>query len=201
MKGVLFASLMGLFITSHAVAEQRLSTTRVKCPAAVGNRTTGEFLKRNQARCFVSVKAAEEAGFITYGVKVAETPAPNQCAKPVVMSSGAVSIEQFYTLVGGKIMARDGQFLGDFNRESTAQDSISNNFGPYGNNTSLTSLFNAASAYGSSSSALSAYNPAASTAPVVMLGGEIAAYITTNKLLKPRVHPDLLKVWFKLEDF
>ncbi len=95
----------------------------------------------------------------------------------------------------GYVAAGDGQLLGALVSDRYAQDSIFNEYGPYGSRHSPTSLFNHYSEYGSRYGRYSAMNPYASSPPQAFINGSFAAYVTSNIGLKPRVSVEELKSW------
>jgi hypothetical protein len=95
-------------------------------------------------------------------------------------------------LPGLLIIANDGQYLGVISTDRFASDSIMNEFGTYGSRFSAYSIMNRFGAYGSGFSPLSPFNDFAATPPVVVSGSGPVAYLTTNRLLVPRVDPHAL---------
>jgi hypothetical protein len=90
---------------------------------------------------------------------------------------------------GGLVYAQDGQFLGRITSITTASDSLGYEYGSYGSDYSITSIFNPYSKYGSENSSLSAFDPYASQPPAVFIGGQQVAYLTANTLKAPRIDP------------
>jgi len=93
------------------------------------------------------------------------------------------------------IQAYDGTFLGSLRPNRYDQDSIFNNYGPYGSRYSQTSIFNRYGQYGGRYSTLSPFNPHTTTPPQVFHGGQAIAYLTVNTMLKPRIDPDEIMDW------
>ena len=97
--------------------------------------------------------------------------------------------------IGSTIYADDDQFLGIINTNALDADSIANQFGTYGNPFSSLSIWNDFGSYGSSFSPLSPWNQFASTPPTIWNGDIFVAYLTTNTVLTPRIHPNDLAVF------
>ena len=91
---------------------------------------------------------------------------------------------------GSYLIAEDGQILGKLNSNKYDQDSIVNQYGPYGSKYSNTSIFNDYSPYGSRYGALSISNPYCTTPPKLFLGGKFVAYVSANQYLNPRISPE-----------
>lgn len=129
-------------------------------------------------------------------------PPPLVCPPPTISPSGLISIENMGSLAGAEIWSYDGKvFLGFYLQNKFDANSIANEFGSYGNTFSATSLFNEYGDYGSQFSSKSAYNNFTQTPPVIWQNNRLQAYVTTNKMLSPRVNPKLLKVWIKYDEY
>lgn len=90
---------------------------------------------------------------------------------------------------GASLFSQDGRFLGKITSNRFDQDSIGNQFGPYGSPYSATSIFNTFGAYGSQFSSTSPFNQSASTPPIIAVNGRPQWYFTTNLAMGPRVLP------------
>jgi hypothetical protein len=96
------------------------------------------------------------------------------------------------------IIANDGQFLGKLTSNEFDNDSLLNEFGPYGSEFSPTSVFNEFGNYGSEFSALSPFNEFSSTPPKIFVNGQLYGYLTENEFVKgKKVNPKGLKQWIK----
>jgi hypothetical protein len=95
------------------------------------------------------------------------------------------------------IIAQDGQFLGSIKPDTYDQDSIFNNYSPYGSSYSQFSIYNTYSKYGNIFSQYSPYNQFSQTPPEVYVNGKFVAYLTINQLKTPRLAPEELKEWAK----
>lgn len=93
------------------------------------------------------------------------------------------------------IQAADGAFLGSLRPNKYDQDSIFNQYGPYGSPYSQTSIFNRYGQYGGRFSNLSPFNPRAMTPPQVYHAGQAIAYLTVNARLRPRIDPNEIMDW------
>ena len=95
------------------------------------------------------------------------------------------------------IVAGDGTFLGKLNPNVYDNESIFNEYGPYGSRYSQTCIFNPYSPYGGQYSTLSPFNENAANPPKVFLNGEFAAFLTVNQYKTPRVDPNSIMEWAK----
>jgi len=93
---------------------------------------------------------------------------------------------------GAAIFSQDGKYLGKITSNRFDQDSIGNQFGPYGSQFSQTSIFNQFGAYGSDFSSTSAFNPFASTPPIIYINGRAQWFLTVNSIKTPRISPTQL---------
>jgi hypothetical protein len=100
-------------------------------------------------------------------------------------------------LEGSELLAADGTFLGRVSRNSLGNDSLTNEFGPYGNPYSASSIFNNFGQYGNSFSPHAPGNEFSRTPPRFVKGGRVIAYLTANQFIAPRVDPLAFKVWLK----
>lgn len=79
------------------------------------------------------------------------------------------------------LVGQDSQFLGKITDNSFDNDSILNEYGPYGSSYSATSIFNEYSPYGSPYGQYSINNPYCSTPPKLFLNGRFAGVVTKNQ--------------------
>ncbi len=103
--------------------------------------------------------------------------------------------DELSTVIGGVILAHDGQSLGVISRKRHTRTSIANSVGDYGSSVGRYSIFNSVGSYGSTVSALSPFNSITRTPPRILKGNRAVAYLTVNKSLSPRVHPAMLLAW------
>ena len=93
------------------------------------------------------------------------------------------------------IVADDGAFLGSLTPNTFDQNTIHNQYGPYGNRFSQLSIFNRFGNYGSQFAQLSPYNRFSQTPPRVFVGGTFKAFLTKNQMKTPRIDPDDIVQW------
>jgi hypothetical protein len=98
-------------------------------------------------------------------------------------------------LLGGRIIANDGRFLGIISRDRFESESIANQFGEYGSRFKPYSIFNETGEYGSEYSPLSPFNEFSNTPPKIYVNDEFRAYLTVNSLKRPRLDPAELSNW------
>lgn len=122
-------------------------------------------------------------------------PLPIPVPAPTTVFFGRIGIISFPLLEGGAIWAQNGQFLGNFSRNSFAPTSIGNFFGSYGSDFTPNSIFNDFGLYGSDFSVQSPWNQFAFNPPIIILDGVAVAYLTVNQFKTPRVDPNDLLVW------
>lgn len=91
---------------------------------------------------------------------------------------------------GSYLIAEDGQLLGKITDNSYANDSILNQYGPYGSRYSNTSIFNPYSPYGSEYGVYSVNNPYCSTPPKLYIGGRLIGRVSANRYIHDRIAPE-----------
>lgn len=92
----------------------------------------------------------------------------------------------------------DGKYLGELISDQTAPNSILNNIGDYGMESSNMSIWNKSGSYGDQTSDFSAFNESAKKPPQIMYKGSFVGYVSKNRDLgKMTVDPDLLKKWIE----
>jgi hypothetical protein len=94
------------------------------------------------------------------------------------------------TTSGAYLIAEDGQLLGKLNNDAYDQESILNQYGPFGSQYSNTSIFSKYSPYGSEYGALSIHNPYCTTPPKLYLSDQFFAYVSVNQYVNPRISPE-----------
>jgi hypothetical protein len=105
--------------------------------------------------------------------------------------------ESFDELDGADLVAADGKFLGRVNRNRFDQNSLTNQFGDYGNQFQPNTIFNQFGPYGSLFSMLSPFNKFTQTPPHFERNGRFIAYLTVNQFVRPRVDPQSFIAWLK----
>ena len=98
-------------------------------------------------------------------------------------------------LLDSQLRTPSGVFLGNVNRNPFDNDSLSNQYGPFGNRYGPESIFNQYSQYGSPYGSESPYNKFSTTPPIFVKGGESLGYLTVNQYLTPRLDPDEFIRW------
>lgn len=114
-----------------------------------------------------------------------------------LLAGRIIESESQARLISGEsfIEAGDGTFLGKINPNKFDSDSIFNQFSLYGNKFSQLSIFNKFSNYGNQFNQLSPYNQFSNNPPKIFVKGKHVAFLTLNKSISPRVHPDELLEW------
>ncbi|MBP9758983.1 hypothetical protein KBD45_04775 [Candidatus Dojkabacteria bacterium] len=87
-----------------------------------------------------------------------------------------------------RLYSNDGTFLGKVNTNRYDTDSICNKYG-YGSKYEKEGILNKYSDYGSKYNSESPFNEYSSTPPMIYDGGNLIAYLTTNKYKEPRIDP------------
>lgn len=109
-----------------------------------------------------------------------------------------------YSLAGGKLVLYGGkgheQYLGCLSCSKYELESITNNYGTYGNRYAANSIWNVYGLYGSKYSPYSWRNPYATQPPVILdEDGNIYGYFTVNKYYPNRVSMNWLEKTFGIE--
>lgn len=90
---------------------------------------------------------------------------------------------------GSYLIAQNGQLLGKITDNSYDNDSILNEYGPYGSSYSMTSIFNQYSDYGSKYGQNSINNPYCNQPPKLIIKGQLIGYITKNIYTQNAISP------------
>jgi hypothetical protein len=93
------------------------------------------------------------------------------------------------------LQATDGTYLGSLNPNNFDQNSIFNQFGPYGSQFSPTSIYNQFGPYGGQFSQMSPFNKFSNSGPIVFLNGNRIGTLTANPFTPNRIDPDTIKEW------
>lgn len=112
---------------------------------------------------------------------------------PASMTQSAFG--SFDQLEGASLLLKDGTFLGTVTRNVYDQNSIANQFGPYGSRYSPTSIWNEYGQYGGPYGAHSPFNQYSSGPPQLIKAGASFGYLTVNAHLSPRTDPNELLQW------
>lgn len=92
------------------------------------------------------------------------------------------------------LVADDSQFLGNINDNAYDADSLANSYGTFGSTYNPLSIWNRYGTYGGEYSALSPWSDYTSTPPFIVEEGVFVAYVTTNTMLSPSIHPNELAI-------
>lgn len=109
-----------------------------------------------------------------------------------------INAEEFEELVGGKLVAPDGAFLGLISADTSDSQSIINSWGQYGFSDSPTSIFNPAIPYGGKDGIFSPFNPSSPSPPSIYKDGKFYVYLTENINFRPRTSPRQLIVFLRM---
>ena len=100
-------------------------------------------------------------------------------------------------LLGGNIIANDGEYLGRISTNRFDSESILNPLGPFGSQLSGTSIFNRRGSYGSQQSWLSPFSQRTCAPPEIVVNGSRVCFLTANSRFTPRLDPHELLVWLE----
>lgn len=89
------------------------------------------------------------------------------------------------------LVGQDGAFLGLVSSDQSADKSICNRYGNFGNSFSSTSVLNKYAQYGGTFSNLGAYNPNAQQPPLIIQNGQPIGLLTKNRRLQGGIDPDV----------
>jgi YD repeat-containing protein len=104
---------------------------------------------------------------------------------------------EFFDLLGSRIIAPDGTYLGMVVADTANPQSIINTWGQYGFTQSPTSIFNQTVPYGGESGIFSPFNAQSPSPPSVFKDGKFFAYLTDNDSFRPRSAPRRLIEFLK----
>lgn len=100
--------------------------------------------------------------------------------------------DDYSQLLGARIIAPDGVYLGSVIADTVNPESIMNLYGQYGLDTSPSSMFNSAIPYGGPDGVFSPFNDMSPSPPSLFKDGKFVNYLTTNDNYRPRVSPEKL---------
>lgn len=106
--------------------------------------------------------------------------------------------EEFEDLLGGRLVAPDGAFLGLVIADTSDSQSIINSWGQYGFSDSPTSIFNPTIPYGGREGIFSPFNPVSPSPPSIYKEGKFYAYFTENPNFRPRSSPKRLLAFLRM---
>ncbi|MDP1678470.1 MAG: hypothetical protein Q8L88_16560 [Bacteroidota bacterium] len=104
---------------------------------------------------------------------------------------------EFFQILGCRIIAPDGTYLGMVLADTANPQSIANTWGQYGFNQSQTSIFNSTIPYGGENGLFSPFNPESPSPPSIYKDGKFYSYFTENENFRPRLSPRLLVQFLK----
>ena len=105
--------------------------------------------------------------------------------------------EEFFQILGARIIAPDGTYLGMVLADTANPQSIINTWGQYGFTQSPTSIFNPSIPYGGEKGIFSPFNPQSPSPPSVYKDGKFFTYLTDNDNYRPRSAPHKLVEFLK----
>ena len=97
--------------------------------------------------------------------------------------------QELSQLLGARLIAPDGTYLGLLTADTSDQQSIINPGGPYGFPKSAASIFNPSIPYGGEKGIFSPFNPQSPSPPSVYKDGKFYTYLTENDAYRPRTSP------------
>lgn len=113
----------------------------------------------------------------------------------LVLVAGSVQANEVCSVVrGAKLIAQDDKntYLGLITN-SYSGDSIFNEYEAYGSEYSADSIWNEYESFGGEYSQYSPFNEYTNTPPMMIKGGKVIGYLTTNKSISASISPNLLK--------
>jgi hypothetical protein len=108
-----------------------------------------------------------------------------------------INSEEFYQLLGSRIIAPDGTYLGMVVADTANTQSIINTWGQYGFTQSPTSIFNPTIPYGGDAGIFSPFNAQSPSPPSIFKDGKFFTYLTDNDSFRPRSAPRKLIEFLK----
>lgn len=104
---------------------------------------------------------------------------------------------ELFPLLGSRVIAPDGTYLGMVLADTANPQSIINTWGQYGFTQSPTSIFNPSVAYGGEQGLFSPFNPESPSPPSLYKDGKFFTYLTDNDNFRPRTAPRRLLEFMK----
>ncbi|GAA4445476.1 hypothetical protein [Novipirellula rosea] len=114
----------------------------------------------------------------------------NSQAKVAGRNTDNITIDD---ILGGVIIAPDGQFLGIISNNLIDPKSISNSVGQHGSSVGQFSIFNTVCKYGGTIGRYSPFNNASNECPQIYVNAKPICYLTVNTWMSPRFDPRMLK--------
>jgi hypothetical protein len=97
--------------------------------------------------------------------------------------------EEFFQLLGARIIAPDGTYLGMIVADTANPQSIINGSGQYGSAQSASCILNASIPYGGEKGIFSPFNPQSPSPPSIYKDGKFFTYLSENDAYRPRTSP------------
>lgn len=97
--------------------------------------------------------------------------------------------DEFFQLLGARIIAPDGTYLGMIVADTSNPQSIINGSGQYGSPVSSSCILNATIPYGGEKGIFSPFNPQSPSPPSVYKDGKFFTYLSENDAYRPRTSP------------
>ena len=139
----------------------------------------------------------------TFGRYGSNTPSPNSAVSAgddslfVDEDDESTNSEEFYQILGSRIIAPDGTYLGMVLADTANPQSIINSWGQYGFSQSPSSIFNPSIPYGGDKGIFSPFNPQSPSPPSIYKDGKFFSYLTDNDSYRPRSAPRKLVEFLK----
>lgn len=108
-----------------------------------------------------------------------------------------INSEEFFQILGSRIIAPDGTYLGMVVADTANPQSIINTWGQYGFTQSPTSIFNPTVPYGGDDGIFSPFNAQSPSPPSIFKDGKFFTYLTDNESFRPRSAPRRLIEFLK----
>lgn len=105
---------------------------------------------------------------------------------------------EYYDVLGCRIIAPDGSYLGMVLADTSNPQSIINAWGQYGFSQSPSSIFNPTIPYGGESGIFSPFNVQSPSPPSIYKEGKFFTYLTDNESYRPRLQPQKLVEFLKM---
>jgi hypothetical protein len=105
---------------------------------------------------------------------------------------------EFFQILGCRIIAPDGTYLGLILADTSNPQSIANTWGQYGFSKSPTSIFNSTIPYGGANGLFSPFNPESPSPPSIYKDGKFFTYFTENENFRPRSSPSQLVQFLRI---
>ncbi len=119
----------------------------------------------------------------------AQPPGPGNSGATDTLFADETANADLFPLLGSRVIAPDGTYLGMILADTANPQSIINTWGQYGFTQSPTSIYNPAVAYGGEEGLFSPFNPESPSPPSLYKDGKFFTYLTDNDNFRPRTAP------------